>query len=511
MKILKTKIIPQIILATLITGAGLTSMPSYSANVNSKPNIIIYLLDDAGYADISVNGGKYPTPNIDNLANSGKNFTSFYVSSPICSPSRAGLMTGKLENKTGMYGVKNGVFFESDPDGLPKKEKTIPEMLKENGYKTAMLGKWHLGIGKDNTHLPTRHGFDQWWGIPTSNDMFYSENKYSNDYLTQLIFDGKKDEAMRIFHERELLNYNNKKTGDVKNETWSIPVFNAKINKDGSFDDTVQKTMQQTTFQEELTNRAITYINDNKNNPFFLYIAPPQNHIPLFVSERFKGKTDTPYGDVMLEQDWSIGEITKTLKNVGIDDNTIIIFSSDNGPWLRYAAMGASGSSSPYREGKGSTFEGGMRVPGIIKWSGKIKPGKTDEMMSTLDLLPTLASITHSTLPKTDLDGVDNSAMLLNDKKSARTVMPFLARGKVQAYRSGDYKINFYESASLGALKALDKPSMYNLKTDVAETNDISANEPETYVKLLQEAKNYKDSLTWLPGAFELGAQQKDN
>lgn len=495
----------------IISCATLASSLAGAASAPQKPNVIIYLLDDAGYADISANGGIYPTPNIDKLAREGKNFSSFYVSSPISSPSRAGLMTGKLENKTGMYGTKNGVFFESDPDGLPKRETTLAEMLKANGYRTAMLGKWHLGIGKNNTHLPTRHGFDSWWGIPTSNDMFYTDKRFDNDYLTQLLFAGKRDEAMQIFYERERLNYNNDKTGEVKNATWSIPVFNARKNKDGSYDDTIEELMQQADFQKKLTEHAINYIKDNKDQPFFLYIAPPQNHIPLFMSERFKGKTKTPYGDVMLEQDWSIGEITRTLKENGLEDKTLIVFSSDNGPWLRYAAMGVAGSALPYRGGKASTFEGGMRVPGIINWPGNIRPAKTDEMMSTLDLLPTLASITQATLPNTDLDGINNAAMLLNDKPSARMVMPFIARGKLQAYRVGDYKINFYESASLGVFKKLDKPEMYNLKADIAEKINIADANPAIYKKVLQQAQAYRYSLQWQAGAFEFGAQQSDN
>lgn len=511
MKKLKLSKKNKLILSTMLFSCSVVSSFFASQTIPQKPNVIIYFLDDAGYADISINGGKYPTPNIDKLAQEGKNFSSFYVSSPISSPSRAGLLTGKLENKTGMYGVKNGVFFENDPDGLPKDEITIADMLKNNGYKTAMLGKWHLGIGNNNQHLPTRHGFEQWWGIPTSNDMFYSAKEFQNDHLIQLMSVGKKDEAMDIFFKREKLTYSNKETGDVNNDTWNIPVFNAKKNQDGSYNDHIEGYMQQANFQQQLTKNAVKYIKENKDNPFFLYIAPPQNHIPLFMSENFKGKTDTPYGDVMLEQDWSIGEISKVLKESGIDDNTIIIFSSDNGPWLHYSEMGAAGSALPYRDGKGSTFEGGMRVPGIIKWSGKIKPSQTDEMISTLDLLPTLAAITNSELPKTDLDGVDNSGLLLNEEKSARKIMPFLTRGKVQAYRSGNYKVSFYESASLGALKKLDKPTMYNLKNDFSETTDIAEIKPEIYAKILEEAIEYRDNLTWLPGVFDIGAQQKDD
>lgn len=499
------------IIGAMVTTALMASSASSMADTTprsptDKPNVIIVYLDDVGFNDISVNGGKYNTKHIDQMAKEGKNFSEFYTSSPVSSPSRAGMLTSRLGDKTDMWGNIMPVFFESDPDGLPKHEVTIAEMLRDNGYDTAMLGKWHLGIGSDDTHIPTRHGFNEWYGIPTSNDMFFSRPDFDNDSVLQLFVKDQK-KAMQILGERELILYNNDTVGEVKNSDWNVPVYDAKINKDGSYDDTVEGFMEQTTFQKNITERAVSYIEDNADKPFFLYFSPPQNHIPLFMSEQFKGTTDTPYGDVMMEIDWSMGQINKALEKSGIEDNTIVIFSSDNGAWSNYTHLGAAGSNLPFRDGKNSTYEGGVRVPSIIKWSGQIDTGTVSGIASTLDLMPTIATLTGSDMPKIESDGFDISSTLLNNSALQRQAIPYYYMGQLQAYRSGDYKVHFITSGLFGK-KILETPELYNLSNDVSERVNVASQEPEILEQIVAEAKAFHSTRNYATPSFNFGKQQ---
>ena len=495
------------LLGAMLTTALMSGyVQAQTENKSDRPNVVLVFLDDAGFADISANGGRYPTPNIDQLANEGVNLSSFYVSSPVSSPSRAGLLTGRLESRTGMYGTKQSVLFEDDKDGLPKSEVTLAKMLSDNGYQTAMFGKWHLGIGKDGTEfIPTRYGFDEWYGIPTSNDMFFTDPNLS---VTNLWLKQKngvpKAETDAIIKQRQALTVNDHGWGTQSG--FSVPVYHSWSHKDGTFDDKILGVMQQATFTEDLTNRTIDFIKNNKDKPFFVYLPYAQNHVPLFVSDKFKGKTDTAYGDVMTEIDDAMGRIMQTLKEQKLDENTIVIFTSDNGPRLGYERQGASGSALPYRDGKTSTFEGGQRVPAIIRWSGHIKPRKTDEMLSTLDIMPTLAKLTGAKLPQATLDGYDASEFLLHNAPTPRKIMPYYYMGQLQAYRNGEWKIHFIESGH-GGKKKLAEPELYNMNSDSEEQHNVAKDRPDIVKQLSLEAEQYHKSLgSWKEPLFNLEA-----
>ncbi|MDG0799871.1 sulfatase-like hydrolase/transferase [Pectobacterium polaris] len=454
-----------------------------AAAAQAKPNVIILFTDDMGWADMSVQGAKTPTPHLDKLAATGQRWTNFYVSSAISSPSRGGLMTGRVETKTGLYGTKiPGVFMDEDPDGFPDDEVSMAESLQHNGYRTIMYGKWHLGT--QSNAFPTRHGFDEWYGIPTSNDRF--STVVDQVEMNRLASTDPK--------RRELLSKMEAINRTPQQEYWNVPLYHSYKDKGKQVDYAVPQGFQQASFTKDVTNKAVQYIADNKDQPFFMYMAYPQTHVPLFTSPEFKGKGHNPYGDVMLEIDWSVGQIYQALEVNKLAENTIVIFTSDNGPWLQYDKDGLAGSALPLRSGKSTVFEGGQRVPFIVNWKSHIAPKVVDDIGSTLDLLPTLMKITGSQHAQRDLDGVDLSAAFLNGKPSARTFMPYFYWGKMDAYRDGDYKVVFRDKKA-GIPVDLEKPLMFNLRDDVSEQHDLSAKEPDRYRALIEKARAYEQSL----------------
>ena len=490
MKKFKKKAIGTIVAMSLLSSVtSAETEKNGPRNALDKPNIILMFLDDAGYADLKSNGGKYPTKNLDKMADEGQRWTDFYVSSPICSPSRAGLLTGRLGVRNGMYGKNIGVLMEMDKDGMPSSEVTIAEMLKDNGYNTAMLGKWHLGEHEE--HLPTRHGFDQSYGALVSNDMYWTE-----EYGTvQDIMKAYSNKDWKEFN--RIMKVHDKAVVVPKEEMWNVPVLNSYMNADGSYNDNYT-TMIQTTFTQNITKRATHYITKNKDEPFFLYMAYPQNHVPLFVSPEFEGKTDSAYGDVMQEIDWSVGTIMDQLKEQGIDKNTIVILASDNGPWDKpgYVAAGHAADSGKLAGGKNRTLEGGVRTPTLIHWSGQIEPAVINGIGSTLDILPTLATLTDSKLPKATLDGIDLTDTLLYGKESPRKIHPYYLEGRLEAFRSGDWKIHllsYSENQGYGA-KPKDNGSveLYNLRNDISESTNVASEYPDIVQRLLKEVSNYK-------------------
>ncbi|SJN53496.1 Arylsulfatase precursor [Vibrio ruber DSM 16370] len=501
------------ILATLVTSSIFChAIPANATAISTnepvkKPNVVVLYLDDAGFSDISANGGKVTTPKLDEFSRAGINLQSFYTSSSVSSPSRAGLFTGRLGNRTGMWGKHMHVLLDFDKDGLPQSETTLADILDDNGYDTALLGKWHLGVGDHNQFTPTRHGFDEWYGIPGSNDMFY--NKFDNQKNIGALHCGTPEERKAALKERA-----SKKADLIGNDgrgnqsAFDVPVYHSYKNN-GKFDDNITGIMNQSEFTQDITNRAVHYIEEHKDNPFFLFVSYPQTHVPLFTSPKFKGVTDTAYGDVMKEIDDSAGRILSELHQQGLDEDTIVIFTSDNGPWLGYQKYGASGSALPYRDGKATTYEGGVRVPAIIRWSGHIKPGHSNEMFSALDFLPTLTKLTHSTLPNVDLDGFDMSLMLLQGKASPRQEMPYYYMGDLQAFRMGKWKIHFMTSSHM-VKKKLDKPELYNLDEDISEKNNVADKYPEIVAKLAAQANKYDKSIGgWETPLFDLDDQYK--
>ena len=437
------------------------------------PNIVLIYLDDMGYGDIALTGASgYKTPNIDRMAKDGMFFSHYYAPQAVCSASRAGLLTGCYPNRIGI----TGALSPSSNFGISDKEETIAEILKKKGYATAIFGKWHLGLQPQ--FLPTNHGFDEFYGIPYSSDM-WPYHPQGNDLFPDLpLFENKK-------------------------------VINPAVTPE-----------DQAHFTTEFTERTVAFIKKNQKQPFFVYLAHPMPHVPLFVSDKFKGKSEQGlYGDVMMEIDWSIGQILKSLKETGLDNNTLVIFTSDNGPWLNYGNH--AGSTGGLREGKGGTFEGGQRVPCLMMWKGTIPEGTNcNNLVSGIDILPTIADIVDSPLPDKKIDGVSLLPILQGNLDfSPRTSFYYYHRkNNLEAVRSGNWKLVFphpgrsytgFQPGRDGIPGSVNghfqfKGGLYNLRRDPGERYDVSESNPEivkSLNKIAEEArKDLGDELTDNPG-----------
>lgn len=451
---------------------------------SKNPNIIIIFADDLGYGDIGCFGAEnIETPHLDQLAKEGAKFTQFYTTQPVCSAARAALLTGCYSNRVGIHQA----LMPDAKIGLNPQEVTIADMLKDQGYRTAIFGKWHLGDHPD--FMPLHHGFDEFFGIPYSNDMWPHHPQQGP-----------------VFNFKDLYLYENDKKVFVLTD--------------------------QSQLTTQITEKSVDFIQRNKNNPFFLYVPHPQPHVPLFVSEKFKGKSKNGlYGDVIMEIDWSVGQIMQTLRDLKIDKNTIIIFTSDNGPWLAYGNH--SGSATPFREGKGTVWEGGVREPCIISYPGVITPGTTIATpLMTIDVLPTLASITGARLPKNKIDGTDVLPVWKGKSKASSHEAFYFYYGKneLQAIRYKDWKMYFPHTYITlqdqpqgkdgipGQPKSIkmEKPELYDLKNDVSERHNIADQHPEIVQKIHQLAdgirKKLGDKLTDVEGnENRLPGKVKDN
>lgn len=407
---------------------------------NQKPNFIIIFTDDQGYGDVGVFGHPtIKTPNLDQMAMEGQKWTNFYVAANVCTPSRSAIMTGRLPVRTGMFSNKRRVLFPDSDGGLPAYENTIAKLLKGSGYSTAAIGKWHLGHLPP--YLPTSHGFDSYFGIPYSNDM---------DQVNDV-------DAKEAF-------------ASPKYEYFNVPLMrNESI---------VERPANQNTITKRYTEEAVKIIKENKENPFFIYLAHSLPHVPLFASEQYLGSSERGlYGDVIEEIDWSVGQILNTLKQEGLDKNTYVVFTSDNGPWLVYNEQG--GSSGSLFGGKGTSYEGGVRVPTIIWGPGNVKPGVVSKIGSTLDLLPTFCSLSNTEKPNDRIyDGFDLSPVLAGKDETPRNEMFYYHGDRLFAARKGDYKLYFYKNNPLGypaKVERLDTLKLYNLAHDPSERFDIAA------------------------------------
>ncbi len=429
------------------------------------PNIVLIFTDDQGYADVGVFGAKgFTTPNLDRLAREGRRFTDWHAAQAVCSASRAGLLTGCYPNRIGLHGA----LGPGSKVGISDRETTIAGMLKSLGYATAIFGKWHLGDRPQ--FLPTRHGFDEYFGIPYSNDMWPRHPEAPpGQYPPLPLFDGEQPVKVGL-------------TGE----------------------DQEQLTTQ-------YAERAVAFIERHQARPFFLYVAPNMPHVPLYVSAKFKGQSPLGlYGDVMMEIDWAVGEILAALKKHGLDEQTLVIFTSDNGPWLSYGNH--AGNAGPLREGKGTSFDGGHREPFIARWPGKIPAGtECHEPAMTIDLLPTLARVTGAKLPAQRIDGLDIWPLFTGEpgaKNPHEAYYFYYGVNELQAVRSGDWKLHLPHTARtmLGQAPGRDgipgkyRPlpvglELYNLREDIGETKDVAALHPEVVERLQRLAEAAREEL----------------
>jgi len=476
--------------ASLIAACALLSAVSaQAADPPAKPNVVLLFADDLGYGDVGCFGAKdFKTPNLDRLAGEGTRFTSFYVAQAVCTASRAALMTGCYSNRVSLFGALN---HESNV-GIAEAELLMPEMFKAAGYATAIFGKWHLG--HRDKFSPIRNGFDEFLGIPYSND------------------NGPLHPIVRTIPSLPFI--------DGERET--------------------EKDPDQSQFTRRFTDRAVRFIEKHKEQPFFLYVPHVMPHVPIFASDRFRGKSGAGlYGDVIEELDSGIGEVLAAIEKNGLAQRTLVLFCSDNGPFLSYGNH--AGSSGPLREGKLTTFEGGIRVPCIMRWPGQISAGRTcPDLVSTLDLLPTFAKLTGSKLSANKLDGEDRWPLLSGQPGAKpRDTFYYYAGDELQAVRSGPWKLhlpheylspaeprgrngkpaNFEnlkpESMAMSGLRGIASrhgylvkkidQTLYNLDDDLGETTDVAARHPEVVQRLLKLAEEARaelgDSLTKRQGA----------
>ena len=425
--------------------------------LSKPPNFIIIFTDDQGFEDIGCFGSpKIKTPNLDKLAAEGRKFTSFYSANSVCSPSRASLLTGCYPVRISIPGV----LFPRHEIGLNPDEITIADLLKSKGYATSCIGKWH--IGHKPKFLPTRQGFDSYYGIPYSNDM-------TIDPEANLAADIKLREGFTLDRIR-----NEKPKKDF------VPLMRN--------EEVIEYPCDQTTLTQRYTEEAVKFIEENKNKPFFLYLPHTMPHIPLFASEKFKGKSERGlYGDTIEEIDWSVGEIMKSLRDNNLDKNTLVIYTSDNGPWKLKGGRG--GSAHPLRGFKFQTYEGGMRVPCIMHWKGKVPAGSScDEIAATIDLLPTIAGLSGAEMPNDrTIDGKDIWPLIAG-KKGAQTphkIYFFYKGNKLESARQGKWKLR-------RSGKNSQPVELYDLASDISESKNL-AKENEILVNEMINKMNLFD------------------
>lgn len=443
----------------------------FAAETERLPNIVVIFIDDMGYADIGSFGAKgYKTPHLDRMAEEGRKFTDFYVTQAVCSASRAGLLTGCYNNRVGILGA----LGPKSNIGINENEVLISEICKQKNYATACYGKWHLGHHKK--FLPMQHGFDDYFGLPYSNDMWPYHPGVAHLSMEQRL---KRWPHLPLIDGNEIINL--KVTGE-----------------------------DQELLTTQYTERAVTFIESNKDRPFFLYVPHSMVHVPLYVSEKFKGKSGAGlFGDVMMEVDWSVGQILETLRKNELDRNTLVIFTADNGPWLSYGDH--AGSAGPLREGKGTMFDGGCRESTLMWWPGTIPAGTTCSTPAmTIDILPTIAHLIGANLPDHKIDGKNIWPLVKGeaDAKSPHEAYFFYYGRQLQAMRMGKWKLHFphgyrtmagrpggtggipnnYSQAKIGL-------SLFNLETDIGESTDVKDQYPEIVEKMQKLAEQMRAEL----------------
>ncbi len=453
-------------LEKIAAGWALMSLPGCAtgrqtvASKDRPPNFVIIFTDDQGYADVGTFGAKgFTTPNLDRMAREGIRFTDFHVAQPVCGASRAALLTGCYPNRIGILGAPS----PKTEFGISDSEMTIGDVLKQGDYATAIYGKWHLG--HHPPFLPVRHGFDEYFGIPYSNDMWPRHPQVGNQFPPLPL---------------------------VRN------------------DRTIEYQPDQTQLVTWYAEHAVRFIEKNRDRPFFLYVAHNMPHVPLHVSDKYKGKSEQGmYGDVIMEIDWSVGQILSTIRRCGLDDNTLVIFTTDNGPWLSYGDH--AGCAYPLREGKGTTWEGGHRVPCIMRWPGKIPAGEVcTETAMTIDILPTFARLAQVNLPPNPIDGLDIWPLMSGEPgaKCPHEAFCFYWANGLEAVRSGKWILHFpHDYRTLNGRpggtggvpvkydQARTELALFDLEKDISQTQDVSVQHPDVVERIKVLAEKFREDL----------------
>ncbi len=434
---------------------------------SSLPNFVVIFCDDLGYGDLGCFGHPtIATPELDRMAAEGMRWKQFYVAAPVCTPSRAALLTGRLPLRNGMCSNKRRVLFPDSKGGLPAGEITIAEMLRDAGYRTACVGKWHLGHLPE--FLPTEHGFDSYFGIPYSNDMDRAD-------------DAPKGMAA-IF--------------EPQSKYFNVPLMRDK--------EIVERPADQTTITRRYTEEAVAFLQTASDKPFFLYLAHSMPHVPLFRSSAFENHSRRGlYGDIVEEVDWSVGKILDALRQNGLSQNTCVVFTSDTGPWLSQKDHG--GSAGLLREGKGTTWEGGMREPTIMWWPDTIPAGSTTAALgSTMDLMATFATLAGARLPADrELDSLNLSSVMLGEATSPRDSIFYYRAYELMAVRQGPWKVHYQTHGSYGTepknLTKCEPPELYHLEHDPSEMYNIAQQHPEVLARIEQLVAEHRQRLEVAP------------
>ncbi len=451
----------------LLLFVGLSFALTSTLKAADTPNVILIFIDDQGYQDLGCFGSpNIKTPHIDQLAKEGVKFTSFYSASPVCSASRAALQTGSYPVRVGI----TGVLFPRAKIGLNPEEFTLGDAFKSKGYATGAFGKWHLGHLPN--FLPTRHGFDTYFGVPYSNDMDAKERGINS--VNGL------DRAWKLKKEA--------------NKFWDVPVIRDEKE--------IERPADQTTLTKRYTEEAMAFIEKNKEKPFFVYLPHTMPHIPLFVSDGFY--VDDPklaYKATIEEIDHGVGQIVKLLEKLKLRKNTLIIYTTDNGPWLGKKHHG--GSALPLRDGKFTTYEGGMRVPCVMSWPAKMPQGKTcDEIAATIDLLPTFAKLIGAQLPKDrKIDGKDISPLFYAPETAPtpHEMYCFYRGTRLEAIRSGPWKLRLpgvpNRRNKNNPKKGTKKAQLYNLRDDISEKQDVASKNAALVEGLILKARAFDEEI----------------
>ncbi len=444
----------------------ITALCLFIGFVHAKPNFIVIFVDDLGYGDLGSYGSPtIKTPRLDKMADEGLRMTSFYVGSAVCSASRAALLTGRYPARNGTHGV----YFPGH-GGLNPEETTIAELLKAESYATACIGKWHLGEAAK--YLPTNHGFDEYFGIPYSNDMYIGPDmKLAQD----IVYREGWDEA-RTRGDMELVS-------ELKDDFRAVHRSDRNLSDQVPLmenDEIVEYPADQTTLTKRYFERTMDFIERADGEPFFVFLTPAMPHIPLFADEPFLGKSERGiYGDTVEEIDWYVGELLDYLDAEGLSEDTLVLFTSDNGPWL--GIRDAGGSAGPLKDGKFSNYEGGVRVPAIFRWPGVIPAGlNSSTVVSTLDLLPTFAELSGAEMPETTIDGLDVSGFLAEPETAVeREYFAYMISGRLNAIRQGHWKYIPGSAKPTWRQDDGDEPKLFHLGLDPYERDNRAEKEPE--------------------------------